>query len=643
MARFLVLAQSEVTAHALGAWLERLAVEKVYGPDAAPPPIVFDPSAVNTGEELAAIRSLARRFEAASGVGERSIISSRTVVLVDSIDPQAMNPLAEGGGWDSVVAQLILAFPEAHWVFGVVRSSGGVGNRGEKNSVAFPKSEHCLEALATLPAVQPLFDGSGLRQWVKGRALATLKAETRGHHLPSRQTLALATDDEPSYAYFYAYAAYRFGYRARVVDTEAEFVRLLGEEGSAKEDDLALSLEDLFLNFPDRMQDRGLDGQLVHWSDLAQRNETLPLLNELRPLRVFITTGHRKGSALARRRRNREISGALRRKGLLGTVVRKPLAGVFDLWERSGLRKALACKKNPLGHAKGFVWPPHDDDGNEEGGGSHSAPGRLLEIAGWLLERAEGYFAEVRSVPDAVQGAVLATEALELLGYKTPTTALEALSLRHAFEVTAECQFHGVVAHLDVRSRVEDLRSEIDALSNYFAPEERRLSCWSAESAILGRLIRIFREHEQFDEEMELQIRNRRLHRRMWFKGQRWWGALGDQLRWLNPAYWAVRYAHFLVDSVPRFLLCIMLWVLLLALLRGTYLSFAVQLTEPPTFAANFADSLSAFLGGNAPSHEANKVPSHPLYVTMVAIATIGGVLHFGILLSHLYALVSRR
>jgi len=635
MARFLVLAQSELTARALRAWLEMLEVPTAYGEAAAPPAIVFDPSTIGPESQLAAIGALVRRLEGAAGLEDGSASAGGTVVLVDSVRPTDLNPVAEGGGWNGLLAQLILAFPEFHWIFGVVEKDWPAEVEG---------GEHDLPASAKGFLGQALFDGSGLRQWVRERAREALKDEDLGGYLPIRRRLALAIDDEPSYACFNAYTAYRFGYRARAVDTEAELVRLLEEKGAVGET-LGLTLEDLFLNFPDRRKDRvkGL-GRAVHWSDLDERNKVLPRLEVLAPLRVFVTTGHRKGSADERRKRNRLISQQLGRSGKLGTVVRKPLAGIFDLWKRSGLYSAHRRMPSPHGLAPGFEWPPSARDTQEDRGSSHSAPGRLLEISGWLLDRAERRLAAgVRSVPEAVHGAVLATEALELLGDRTPTTALEALTLRHTFEVLAECQFHGVGAHFEVRDRVADLKAEIEALSIYFAPETRKLSCWSAEAAILGRLIKIFRENEQFDEELELQIHNRRLHRRMWFKNQRWWGPLGDGLRWLNPAYWAVRYVHFLVDSVPRFLLCITIWVLLLAFLRARYLGLDIETLGSATYSAHVADSLAAFFGVNAPVVGSAEVPSSALYLLMTGVATVGGALHFGILISHLYALLSRR
>lgn len=68
-------------------------------------------------------------------------------------------------------------------------------------------------------------------------------------------------------------------------------------------------------------------------------------------------------------------------------------------------------------------------------------------IAETLLRRAEIFASEACTVKDYIKGAVLATEALEMLGGRTATLSLVALGLNHQFEVLAECAFVGVGYH----------------------------------------------------------------------------------------------------------------------------------------------------------------------------------------------------
>ncbi len=70
----------------------------------------------------------------------------------------------------------------------------------------------------------------------------------------------------------------------------------------------------------------------------------------------------------------------------------------------------------------------------------------------------------VRSMPAtlrmSVRRATFATDALELTGHRTPTTALEALSTKHQLELTAECHFSGIEYNVDVKSRLAEIRKK---------------------------------------------------------------------------------------------------------------------------------------------------------------------------------------
>ena len=627
MPRYLILAQSRVAACALEAWCEALGLKEQFGAAVVAESIVVGDTPVRVEGGFGNLPALCQRLEEAAGLNEGRAYNP-IVVLVDSVRPALLDPLdpmAERFSWDRLLAQLILSFPEFRWIFGLIEQVGD----------DLPEREHGLASLATQQSGESLFDGQGLRELVRGKARERLRKERLSAYLPQRRKLALAIDDEPSYASFNAYAAYRFGYRALVASSEDELLRLLGGSSQAS-CELTLTLEDLYLNFPDRQAGR-LDGA-KHWSSLEERDAALPRLSELRPLRIFVSTDHSKGTRRGRRARNAAVRRRLAQAGQLGRVVRKPLAGLFDLWNRSGISRQLGGKAGRPGLAEGFEWPPRLALEQEEGLGDHSSPGRLLSIAGCLLARAGKLHASgVRTVPEAVYGAVLATEALELLGGRTPTTSLEALSLRHEFEALAECRFLGVGAHFDVQSRMTDLKAEIEALSVYFGRENRKLSAWNAEASILGHVIQTFREHDQFDEELKLQIRSRTLHRRMWFKSQKWWGPFGDQLRWINPAYWVVRYVHFLIDSVPKSIACIALWVLLLAALHSHHF------TPTQSFAAHLAAATEAFFSPTSFEIPEGATPSDLQVLATTSIAVVGGILHFGILLSHLYSLLVRK
>jgi hypothetical protein len=285
--------------------------------------------------------------------------------------------------------------------------------------------------------------------------------------------LVVALDEETDYAHLHAYTAYRFGFRALAIAERNAADAVLGLHADcAWEVPPALVLEDIFLNFPDG--GHGL-------SDLAERKKKFPRLEEAEH-RVIVTSGQRVPGDAEKQARNTLYINGQRAAGKKVRLLHKPHAGLFSVWEESRLDRTLKWTdrsgKRHRGIAEGYVWPPdwrQIDEvwGNSDGSG-HSSPGIFLLIARSLLKRAGKMLAEgVFSVEDAVRGAVLANDALELLGGKTPTTAAEALSLKHQFELHAECQFTGVEYHVPMSSRIKEIERDAKSIARWFSPQKK--------------------------------------------------------------------------------------------------------------------------------------------------------------------------
>lgn len=610
--------------------------------------------------DLEAYRVLASEIEAKVSDSDGLIPPGEIVVLVDHVNLLRLNPIAPDC-WDSVIAMLILTFPEIFWVFGLVL---GVDD-AEAQAVA---KAHGLTSLFATVA-DPLFDGTGLREWVRSRARGMGTAAGEAWYLPKRTAMAVAIDDERSYAYIHSYAAYRFGFRAYPITGEVLMDQLLGEKGRLRGcDQLCLSIEDMFLSFPDRTT----KFRDTHWSDLPQRSEKLPALDQPSVLRTFVTSGQKNGMDHDKSGRNRAFRRSLRQEDRLGTTVYKPMAGIFDLWRAAGLRQRLRDGRQ-RGHAPDFVWPPRYSSSPEtDSGRDHSAPGRILEIASRLETRAEKLLQKVNCAVQAVQGAVLATETMELLGEKAQTTFLEALSLKHQFEAISECQFYGVQSHFDVESRMVDIQHEVHELGHYFNQSKRKEAEWNAEAAILDCLIRTYRDYNQFDEELAIGRRSRVIHRRLWFK--RRMGVAGDGLRWMNPLYWAACYIHGLLTSIPLFLMVITLWV------AGLSILFVLtnRQDESVTMRHGLEDAVTSFFSVGPPTHHDDESSTGSVlrntqtvtrdeqlarleenvaviyqklngpkyssgYVGIICLAIVAGFVHVGVFISHMYSIASRK
>ncbi len=531
---------------------------------------------------------------------------SCVIAVVTDVEADKLQPLDDSGAnSETLLSMLILAFPEVRWLFGAVRGLGA-----EKKAAEFV-SNHGVHRLFKDDG-PPLFDGRGLRDWVRSRARET---EKQVEYLPRRHAVAVAMDEELDYAYLHAWAAYRFGFRAGVVARKCQADQWLGNKKAPP----CLVMEDLFLNFPDYSRDKGDDYGL---SDLQTREKKLPALKTA-PYRVVVTVGHHKKADREKHRRNRAYFREPRHRQKIWDV-RKPHAGIFSFWRSSGLAKMRfdACRnwekeRAKRGKAPGFIWPPPADSKDEAAG--HSSPGILVEIARHMLNRAERMLNDgVATVEQAVRGAVLASDALELLGGKTPTMSVQALALKHQFELHAECQFCGIDHHLELEERLKEIERDAEAISRWFNPGTCKKTALNIRLDVINNMVRILREYNQFDEERICLNRARHIHNTL-FMLERPWG-------W--AAWPFLRYSEWLLSSFPKFLVAIGAWVLGL---WGLYSA----LPEAPV-----KDDLGPFGKVIGTFFSVDPLPEH---LALSSIAVVAGLFHLGVFISMLYELLSRR
>jgi hypothetical protein len=620
MNKFLILAQSDVTAKALRkilslSWPESdprsCAVRKVTA-------VVMAGAGLPTDQQFDYI---AGRIQDELADDDQVIPVGQVTILVDRFDlgKGKANPMSTG--WDASVAMLILAFPEVRWVFGVLQGQSAESGIGEW---------HELKAFLCRPQAEPLFDGSGLRNAVR----TAIKEATNEHggpiapYVPVRSAAAAALDDEVSYAYFNAYTAYRFGFRAFPVFRNGLAKALFAEQpGVGCSFKPLLTFEDVYINFPDSTQRE-------HYSKLDKRSTLLGLLEHV-SFRIFVTTAHRHASDSAKHDENGLYldSGRCVQHGVcLNRYCRKlfkPFSGMFALWNGSRLAKRLRFEGTRRGLAPGFVWPPRKSDGHD-GDTGHSAPGRLLQIATHMIVRCEAMLmAGVHTVPAATRCAVLATDALELLGARTPTTAMDALKFKHMAEVTAECEFSGVEYHIEIKPRLLEMQKEALSLSRWFHHRRKDMGAMNAEMTTVIEIMRIFREHGQFDEALICQNRVRHLHNRLWM--------LQKPLRLV---FWPVlKYAEVVLASFGWFLAAIAGWMVLFVAL----LSWAPRVLPSASRSGTWNDvgpweqTFTAFTSANTFNS------TDCLWNFLTVCAVLVGIAHIGIFISHVYMLVSRK
>ncbi|MGZ5434606.1 MAG: hypothetical protein ACXWID_01615 [Pyrinomonadaceae bacterium] len=549
--------------------------------------------------------------------------------------PASLDPLNITSGWSAVLAMLILAFPEIHWVI----LSPYVCDDTVLRKAHFPRMTNLLADLHDVmrqhnQGFAALFDPAGLRHQV--RLQLARRADTR--YVPLRKECAVAIDDEESYAYLNAYICYRFGFRSHVVTSYSMMNRVATTTDQSK---LALSFEDLYLNFADKRQSL---------SSIEKRDETFTKLKSI-PRRIFVTAGHEGDTWSANidyligRWTAAKVAGHKPRWRLrlrrthrpsdnwpttaFAWVLYKPESGVFDVWNQSGLEHEF---KDNGGKADGFNWPPKID--RQVPHSSHSAPGRLLLIADFMIHRAQHILKNADAVADTIRGATLALDAQEYLGYRTPTTSLDAVALKHQLEVQAECMFYGVEYHLDTKRRFAEIRSEMDSASAWFRSTTRDVSKVNANLGIVSDLVRIYRNFNQFDEEQAGLIELRHLCRSLWLKRNRSWAWLFWLPRW---------YIDHLLNSISTFAIVILGWLLVFGTLYAKLPPHNGEHAVKSRLAHGFEDAIVTFFGLQPP-HELFDLEKSGLAVVWVTMfLIIMSFLHLGVFVSHLYALTTRR
>jgi hypothetical protein len=630
MTRYIILAQSEVTAKALNAWLQLLGHPGLYENDSGW--IVWS-QAVGMGlAAVEAYETLIKRVSSATQ-DEAGLLLNTVVGLVDAVRPAKLNAIDEGG-WDNLVAMLILTFPEIYWIFGITF--------GTKEGWDNIQTHHNFGALLTSARRDPLFDPTGLRDWVRSNSHTTEEERQAIKNLgiPRRTRCAAAIDEERSYAYLHGYAAYRFGCRVDVVTTWAFMQQQFGPAAVSQATTRELSnadephhywllLEDMSLNFPDRPSRE----HLLRLNERATRCRKLDSTNgqlEKSTYRILVTTGQTRpgDNAVAENRHylRNKVFGK-------GKIVFKPASGMFDLWAKSGLLHQ--CENGQrVGNVLGFQWPPSFFGVVDEPEG-HGAPGKLMLIADTLMQRARALMDRADNIRIAVQGAVLATDALELTGGRTPTTAFDALSLKHRFEMLAECQFSGVEYHIHITPRIAEIALETSAIARWFHREQQTTAKLNAEMSMLSELVGILENHGQFDEMQICMNKVRHLHNTLWMRR-----------RPLNRLLWPVlRYLELLLSSFAAFLTVLLVWVVGLSLL------FWWTGPNYEQWWPGITDAVSGFFSVGAPipnpdsTSTANGMANNAnwYYAVVGCVAIVSGFVHLGVFISHLYSIISRR
>jgi hypothetical protein len=520
-----------------------------------------------------------------------------------------LSPLKDPPTLAQLAAMLVLAFPDVFWIFLTTRE-----NLDDNNHILYWMSD--INKALDKTIYEPIFDADGLRNKIKKTMKQNPDYGNTVSFIQDRKedNIAAAIDEEEAYAYLHGYLAYKLGFRCFLINSENKMDLFKNNEISRDMNILPkakLIFEDIYLNFPDKSKG-------THFSNLHERDSVFKKLKSAEN-RIFVTVGHKN---VRWDKENRAYIRSLRSAPKKIKIVYKPSGGIYNLLEKSGLltdyRKRLQQKWELAGPNKNS-----DIDSSV----IHSAPGRLLLLAEKLIDRAENIYSQSSTVPDCIHGATLALEALDLLGYRTPTTSLEAIALRHQLEVKAECMFYGVEYNIDVKNRFKEIEGEVSSVARWFHPSVRKRSALNARMGIITEVMGIFRQCGQFDEEQACLRHLRKLNRTWYFLNNPW-------LKVIQPIR---AYIETLVGSFPLFILALLFWPSFFGVL-----SFKLGAEFNNISRFSFSDQLSnaffTFFGLQPVNFPVNG-PAKILTILII----FGGFMHLGIFISYLYNLITRK
>ena len=202
-------------------------------------------------------------------------------------------------------------------------------------------------------------------------------------------------------------------------------------------------------------------------------------------------------------------------------ISQKPLPGIFGLRNKcqlpNGRNYNLLFRSGDIRRQyRDIRRPSRSSAVNHPSGNGHAASGVSLELATLLLRRAEHMKESIIDAEGAIHAAVLATVAVELLNYKSPSVSIEAFKWKHYYEVRAECEFVGVRANLDMKERYIDIHNGMARICRSEATGQvRDVVFLSAMAEMIEQLVSLLESKGKVGEVAYFRIHSRRLHRKL--------------------------------------------------------------------------------------------------------------------------------
>jgi len=176
---------------------------------------------------------------------------------------------------------------------------------------------------------------------------------------------------------------------------------------------------------------------------------------------------------------------------------------------------------------------------------------------------------------------------------------------------------------------LKEIELEVKAVARWFHASVKKASLLNAQMSIITEIARIFRESGQFDEEQACMNRLRDLNRRWYYMRHPWF-----------VPFWPVRcYLEKMVGSFPLFVAAVLSWPILFGLVSSvTKAQFDGSLEQHWGVWSHITNAYGSFFG-----LQPMTFPMDPAAKVLSLIVILVGFMHLGILIAHLYTLITRK
>lgn len=558
-------------------------------------------------------------------------------ILTDAIPIESINPLGHKSHLSTFIGKMILTYPEVIWRVNN-RLLNPIDYYNTEDELLNPSLETSIRLAKR--KYEPLYDPYGLREAVINNM------NSFGYTIKTRARKAIVVDDEPDYATINSYILYKYGNRTLRVNTDSMLKEIANQYKPI------VSIEDLYLNFED------IDPhERESMSSLETRDgpQGMKFISGIKYRIIMTTLGTKDNSENLRYLEDNYNSNNSKAKNNIdkwAIVIQKPITGIHEIYEHTGLKKWQDTVYDKTNDHTGERERKRQTAGSKIELPNHSCPGGVLAVVLRIRNRIEQIERNCNSIQEIITGATLSTIAYELLNYRTPTLAFEMLSKIHFFETLAECKFYGVQAKFNIRKRLEEIKEETEKISSTSLQQEHsKLIEYNCRVEILERIRKIYQEQNQFDEEQECMKEIRQIYTRIRDEKSKNWKkerrskyiakTTGNTIKGVKIPGIVNRIMerplNIIISAASLIALLIIFTITIKVFAYGTELNAAV-------IEATSYNAIVSFMGESVIDNQST-IDRYSIIIDkwFAVAAMILGYIHLGMLIAYMYQIINRK